>query len=184
MEKVAARQTERLLDQSSTRSMERSIERALEVGERSAEASLAKVASSSGTAVLERSLFTATGRRLALRRLARGAMIAVPVLGGIFAIYLLRSDIIRTRQEWQRNRSDFTWIPFAGAGLADGADSLCHFAIAFSLVTNLFSHQHLHFLESFSLACAVWSTVFAVGGEIFCQIKARNEKEEETTKST
>jgi hypothetical protein len=126
---------------------------------------------------------TASGKRIALKRLGRGALISVPALGGVFALWLCRADIIRAREEWNRKRSDLVWTTFILAALADGTDAIIHFVIAYALLTESMGHHQLMLVESISLACAIISTLFAVGGELLSQLKiirAAKRREEES----
>ena len=143
----------------------RSLER---VGSRSTERALGK---------LERIMGVSTER--VARRIGRGLMIALPILGGIFAFYLFRSDYKRWRLELQntasttsrderpagRNRPSLALVLLGGAGVADLTDAVLHFLIAYGLFV---AHQHKFFLlaEELSMGCAVVSTCFAVLGEI------------------
>ena len=158
---------ERVVGRVGRRGAERSMERGLERGSE-------RVAERTGVRFLEgvgERALSASGRRIAVKRLSRGALITVPALGGVFALWLLRSDLIRAREEWEREGSDRIWTAFVLAAVADGADSLSHFIIAYALLTQAIGHHHMMLVESFSLACAIASTVMAVGGELLSQLK-------------
>jgi hypothetical protein len=126
-----------------------------------------------GLAVVERRALTVSSKRIALKRLGRGALISVPVLGGVFALWLCRADMIRAGEEWNRKRSDLVWMTFIAAALADGTDAITHFVMAYALLTETMGHHELVLVESISLACAIISTLFAVGGELLSQLKIR-----------
>jgi hypothetical protein len=71
---------------------------------------------------------------------------------------------------------------FIIAALADGVDAVSHFVIVYALFTETMGHHELALVESISLACAVISTLFAVGGELLSQLKilrAAKRREEE-----
>lgn len=153
-----------------TRTAERAGERALErSGERAVVQSVG-----TGVVALERRALSVSGRRLLVRRLGRAALIVVPALGGLFAVYLLRSDLERAQQEWKRAKSELVWLAFLCAAFADGLDTIVHFVIAFGLLwSHHHHHLHMHLLESVSVGCAIGSTVFAVGGEAWSQLRSR-----------
>jgi hypothetical protein len=133
----------------------------------------AKVAERKGKTLIERRLqafLSAERTILVLRRVGRGALIAVPVLGGLFATYLFKSDVARMKEEKLRRKQEggplVVWLIFGGAAFADGLDALCHFAIALSVLLDALSHHHMFVLEQISWGCAIGSTACAVGGEI------------------
>jgi len=97
-------------------------------------------------------------------RVGRGVLISLPAIGGVFGLYLLRSDLRRAQEEWERG-SQGTSSLFAGAGAADLTDAVLHFSIAYSLLAGL-GHDVLANLEQVSIGCAIVSTVFAVVGEV------------------
>lgn len=97
-------------------------------------------------------------------RLGRTVLITLPVLGGIFALYLLKSDVERLKEEWTHKLKTSSAL-FLGAGIVDCLDSALHFFIAYALVKHL-SHRRLAVAEEWSFACAIISTIFAVLGEI------------------
>jgi hypothetical protein len=146
---MAGHSGERLLERSGTRAAERGLEHAGESG--------IKIAGK-----LER-IFGLSLEKVALR-FGRGLLITLPALGGIFALYLLKSDIERLREEWA-HRIKTSSACFLGAGIVDGLDSILHFVIAYGLLTHL-SHHYLKKAEAWSLRCAVISTVAAVIGEV------------------
>jgi hypothetical protein len=99
-------------------------------------------------------------------RFAKGLMIALPVVGSIFAFHLLVQDIDRFRQEKSDHGSGTAALAFfIGAAAADLFDVFLHFFIAFSLVFHLRRHA-LAFAEEISIGCAAISTACAVSGEI------------------
>lgn len=114
-----------------------------------------------------------SGRRLALRRAGRVLTLAMPVVGGAFALLAFRADYSRSQEEWDRRRSSTTrnttfhaaFLLFAFAALADYIDTLCHFIIAHTLF--LHGRAQLLAVESTSMACAIVSTVCAVAGELY-----------------
>lgn len=100
------------------------------------------------------------GRDILLRRLGRGTLIIVPVIGGIFATYLFHADVCRMKEEKvkaryaadggyvggigsrirSRSMNNLMWSVFGCAACADGLDAICHFGIAyFVLVSSLSS---------------------------------------------
>jgi hypothetical protein len=115
------------------------------------------------------------GRAILLRRLGRGILIAVPVLGGMFALYLWRQDMTRAVKEWRKEQiqranirkpPNGSWLLFALACCADAVDAVCHFCIAYTICTGAIGLHTSHLLEAASVACAVTSTACAVGGEV------------------
>jgi hypothetical protein len=141
-----------------TRTTERIGERALEgVGER--------VLERTGTRVVERS-----SERI-VARLGRGLLISLPLIGGVFAVYLFQSDIHRV-QEDLAERGKMSLASFVLATVADFVDSLLHFFMAYSLFRGA-SHHKLIVAEELSLTCAVVSTVCAVLGEIISHRRRR-----------
>lgn len=109
-------------------------------------------------------LLSRTGTRV-LKRVGRGVLIALPVIGGLAALWAIISDLKRLLEEYERPASS-SWACtlFVGAMAADYGDMLCQSFI----IHSLFQHESPHLLvtESISTACAVASTVCAVGGEI------------------
>jgi hypothetical protein len=175
----AERSVERGLERIGERGAERIAER---TAERAGERVLEGVGERAGLAAVERRALTASGKRIALKRLGRGALISVPALGSLFALWLCRADFMRAREEWNRQRSDLVWTMFIIAALADGVDAVSHFVIVYALFTETMGHHELALVESISLACAVISTLFAVGGELLSQLKilrAAKRREEE-----
>ena len=186
-ERIAERTFERSGDRLVERGLEHSgghlVERGLEHGserlvergfERSGERLVERGAKQSGERILERSTTKGPGRVLErifgisseriVLRLGRAILITLPVLGGIFALYLLKSDMKRLKEEWD-HKFKISSALFLGAGIVDGLDSALHFFIAYALWKHL-SHGRLAVAEEWSLACAIISTVFAVAGEI------------------
>jgi hypothetical protein len=158
---------DRVAERATTEASGRFLERSAERG----------VAGKLGPAI-ER-LFGVSSEKLALR-LGRGLLITLPVLGGIFALYLLKSDIDRLKEDWAlriKTSSAF----FLGAGFVDGLDSVLHFFIAFALLKHL-SHHRLAVAEELSFACAIASTVCAVVGEIVSlRIQKRRQDDNKST---
>ena len=154
---------------------------AAELGERTGETGL--VLASKG----RRAAATATGRAAVrtTERLTRSAarifLIALPALGGLFAIWLLNADLRRIR-EVREEREDYEWaaygtlpnkrrpcLPstmFAGAAVADLLDAVAHFVIAYAVLIELGHIKIILKWEEISLACAIVSTVLAIAGEV------------------
>ena len=65
-------------------------------------------------------------------RIGRGLLVALPALGEILALYLLRADAERLSEELDRGIGSSSAL-FLVAGVVDGLDSLLHFFIAFAL---------------------------------------------------
>jgi len=172
-ERAAERSGERIVEHASERALERAGERSGErLAERMGERALERIGERSGERVvasgkglgrgIER-VFGVSSEKLALR-LGRGVLITLPILGGVFALWLLKSDIARLKEEWAL-RAKTSSAFFLGAGLVDGLDSILHFFIAFALLKHL-SHHRLAVAEELSFACAIISTVCAVVGEV------------------
>ena len=164
VERGLERTGERLVERGLERSGERIVERGLErVGERGLEQAGERVAERS----LERGLERTVVRSRVSSRAARGILTALPALGGIFALYLVRSDI----QRWKEVRLNrVSRRCFETAAVADTIDALLHFVIAYLLLSR---RGHWAWTEKLSVRCAVVSTVAAVVGEIWCLRKAR-----------
>jgi hypothetical protein len=169
------------------RTGERFVARAAETAERAAERAAISAAERTGERFVARA--AETGERVAERaalktgaiwlRLGRGLTITIPVLGGVFALYLLKSDIQRLREERQQQIKASSAL-FLGAGVVDGLDSLLHFFIAYALLTHI-SHRVLVKAEEISFGCAIASTLCAVVGEIISlQIQKRRKRKELT----
>ena len=155
-ERVGGRAAERVGERAVERIGERGFER---IGERATE-----VAGRQGLAKgVARPLALTVPERIALR-IGRGILIALPALGGIFALYLLKTDTTRAIKE-RRNGSRMTFMLFGGAAVTDAVDAVCHFAIAYG-VFHEFGHHLLAQLEEVSLGCAFISTFCAVMGEV------------------
>jgi len=132
-----------------------------------------------------RRLLSSSGRRIVLRRLGRGILIALPAVGGIAALWTFLSDIARFLEERDKNNtsnskpprtaaasaSSAAWVLFLGAAVADYIDMLCQCVVAHNMFWNHHEHSPQQRLlmvaaESISTACAIGSTSFAVVGEI------------------
>jgi hypothetical protein len=169
-ERIGERSAERLGERTAERIGERAMERAAEIGERIGEHSIA--AGRKGFKGMTRPLALTIPERVALR-VGRGMLIALPALGGIFALYLLRMDKKRAAIE-RKNGARLTFLLFGGAAVTDGVDAVCHFAIAYG-VFHEFGHQLLTQLEEASLGCAFVSTFCAVMGEILACRKRKKQ---------
>jgi hypothetical protein len=168
VERIAERGAERLAERGSKHAAERGLERAAERGvervaeraaERSVERSLSHAPTSGG--MVRRLLSGPAAEKVALR-VGRGVLITLPALGGVFALYLLRADI----QRWREERATPPAWMFVGAGWADGLDALLHFAVAYAIWSHA-GHDLLLVLEHWSMQCAIVSTVCAVLGELW-----------------
>ena len=174
---------ERSLERFGERSLERFGERSLKrVGERSlervGERSLERIGERSLERFLERRFLGLSLGRLALR-LGRSLTIALPLFGGLFALYLFRGDVVRwqeeRRQRIHRRPQNNSWkssstIALAflfGTGATDFLDAVLHFWMAYGIwVAHHPHHIHDDWREIASIWCAVLSTVFAICGEI------------------
>jgi hypothetical protein len=107
----------------------------------------------------------------AIRRLGRGLLVALPALGGVFALWLYRMDHRRAVLE----KSFEAKYLFHGAALGDAIDAVCHFVIAYAVFKG-WEHSFMMQFEKCSIACAVLSTVFAVSGEIIGYRRAKREQ--------
>jgi len=167
---------ERVIERSGERLAERGIEVASRAIERSSEritvGSATKASGRGPIRAVER-IFGASSEKIMIR-FGRGVLITLPILGGIRALYLLKTDIERLKEEWQ-SRLKTSSALFLGAGIVDGLDSLLHFFIAFALFRHL-DHRKMGVAEELSFACAIISTVCAIVGEIV-SIKLQKRKE-------
>jgi hypothetical protein len=160
-ERIGERSAERIGERAAERIGERALERAAEIGERVGEHSV--IAGRRGLKEVARPLALTIPERVALR-IGRGVLIALPALGGVFALYLLKMDKTRAATE-RKNGARLPSLLFGGAAVTDAVDAVFHFAIAYG-VFHEFSHHVLAQLEEASLACAFISTFCAVMGEI------------------
>jgi len=179
LEHAAEISAERTAERVGERAAERISERVTErVGERVTERVGERVTERVGERALEQGISKGVARPLALTipervalRIGRGVLIALPALGGIFALYLLKMDKTRAIVE-RKNGSRSTFILFGGAAVTDAVDAVCHFAIAYG-VFHEFSHHLLAQLEEVSLGCAFFSTLCAVMGEVVAYRKRK-----------
>ena len=189
-ERTGQRMAERAAERGATASSKysaaarRSIGRHVaELGERTSETGLvlASKGRRAAAAATDRASFAAvrTTERMA-RSVARIFLIALPALGGLFALWLLRADVKRIR-EVREEREDFEWaayatlpskrrpcLPstmFAGAAVADLVDAIAHFVIAYAVLIEL-GHSKILKWEEISMACAIVSTIMAIAGEV------------------
>ena len=197
---VAERAGERVTERTGQRMAERAAERgggkfsaaarrsigrhATELGERTGEtglvlASKGRRAAATATDRASYAAVRTTGRLT--RSMARIFLIALPALGGLFAIWLLKADLRRVR-EVREEREDYEWaaygtlpsklrpcLPstmFAGAAVADLLDAVAHFVIAYAVLIELGHSKIILKWEEISLACAIVSTVLAIAGEV------------------
>jgi hypothetical protein len=128
-------------------------------------------------------------------RICRGLTIALPVLGGLFALYLFLSDIQRWQEEYRKQQQTIdnkiscrsteqknilsvalaTLILFVGAGVTDLFDAIIHFRIAYGLLVSHHSAFSHHLMEQISFYCAIVSTLLTIGGEA-CSYLVNNKK--------
>lgn len=148
------------------------------LGERTAERAAERIGEH--TAIAGRQSLKGIARPLALTvpervamRIGRGVLIALPALGGVFALYLLKMDKTRAVEE-RKLGSRSTFMLFGGAAVTDAVDAVCHFAIAYG-VFHEFGHHLLAQLEEVSLGCAFVSTLCAVMGEIVAYRKRKKQ---------
>jgi len=97
-------------------------------------------------------------------RLTKGLMIALPAIGGLFALYLFKTDVDRFNEE-RPHRVLPSLALFAGASIADLSDTILHFCIFAGLLMH-WSHHRLEVIEKMSIGCAIVSTLCMVVGEI------------------
>lgn len=105
-------------------------------------------------------------------RFARGVAIALPALGSLFVMHLVREDRKRALQEAASGNSVAASRAFWLAFICDAADVGAHAMIVMGLLHNYFHigvsmpHHALHVAEWGGLLAAVVSTVAAILGEI------------------
>ena len=189
-ERTGQRMAERAAERGATASSKysaaarRSIGRHVaELGERTSETGLvlASKGRRAAATATDRASYAAvrTTERMA-RSVARIFLIALPALGGLFALWLLKADVKRIR-EVREEREDFEWaaygtlpskrrpcLPstmFAGAAVADLVDAIAHFVIAYAVLIEL-GHSKILKWEEISMACAIVSTIMAITGEV------------------
>ena len=154
-----------------------------ELGERTGETGLvlAKGRRAAATATGRASYAAVRTTERLTRSVARIFLIALPALGGLFALWLLKADLRRIR-EVREEREDYEWaaygtlpnkrrpcLPstmFAGAAVADLLDAVAHFVIAYAVLIELGHSKIILKWEEISLACAIVSTVLAIAGEV------------------
>ena len=193
-ERVGERAGERVLEHVGERVLERTGERALErVGERvldqvgkkalikrSEKKLIAKSMNKVRRIMLGKSL-----SRSAIR-IGRTLTIALPLVGGLFALYLFQSDVQRVQEE--RHNQILVPLPnstkdvpeqrplnmiavsalifFISTGLLDLLDAIVHFWIAYGLFISHFGSSSHHLMERISTCCAISSTLCAIMGEV------------------
>jgi hypothetical protein len=155
------------LEATGSRIAEKATERVLESGGRGSEQLVSKIVDRfTYLRQMPRWMERITGvssERLIVRA-GRGLLITLPALGGIFALYLLKSDIRRLEEEYE-NQSKPSALMFFGAGAADMLDAFLHFFIAYAVFSQM-SHTALVLPEKMSMGCAIISTLLAVFGEV------------------
>jgi hypothetical protein len=171
---VAARASERLAERAGERAAERVAERAgaraagvagERLAERAAEQAARRAGAGGARAGLER-----LGERVAVR-LGRGLAIAVPALGSLFVLHLVRGDRRRAVEERHKGNlpaSRCFWLAF----LCDATDAAAHVVVVTSLLHAAYGigpalpHNWVHFAEFGGLAVAAASTLAAIAGEL------------------
>lgn len=198
---VAERTGERITERTGQRMAERAAERGAsasskystaarrsigrhvaELGERTSETGLvlaSKGRRAAATATDRASYAAVRTTERMTRSVARIFLIALPALGGLFALWLLKADVKRIR-EVREEREDYEWacgtlpskrrpcLPstmFAGAAVADLVDAVAHFVIAYAVLIEL-GHSKILKWEEISMACAIVSTILAIAGEV------------------
>lgn len=167
------------------RTVERAAERGVErAGERAAEHAGERIAERAGERLVERAgdrvIVEAGGRALArsglgdrlLLRAARGLPVLIPVLGGVFALLLVRADLRRRAEE--RVRVGASGVASAAFGLAaalDGADAVAHACIVLgstglTLTALPSGHDLVAAGEWASIGAALLGTGAALGAEL------------------
>lgn len=101
-------------------------------------------------------------RRVAWRRVGRFLSLAMPILGGVFAVLAFRADLERAQDEFY---DMLALLMFACAALCDYIDVLCHCLMTNALLLRGSSATFLSRVESISMACAILSTVSVILGE-------------------
>jgi hypothetical protein len=125
---------------------------------------VAKYVESSGERITVR-VARGSSKRLSIR-FAKGLTIALPVIGGIFAVTLLQQDFRRLKDEQAlHGGTGSSVLFFAGATAADFLDVFLHFFLAYGLLSHV-NHHLLAVAEEWSIGCAVVSTACAVFGEV------------------
>ena len=197
-ERVIERFGERVLERAGERVVERTGERSLErVGERVLDQVGKKaLIKQSEKKVLYTTIFkvrtTLLGKSLSRSaiRIGRTLTIALPLLGGLFALYLFQADVQRVQEERRihplRSRKEegqeprslnmievSTLLLFISTGLIDLLDALVHFWIAYGLFISHSGSSSHYVMEQISICCAILSTLCAVFGEV-CSYMNRN----------
>lgn len=185
-ERVLERVNERALERFSERMGERMWER---VGERALERTGKRTLERGGERALNRFLerrFLGLSLGHLAVRLGRGLTIALPLFGGLFALYLFHGDILRWQDERLKlkacvdmNDSEhlgpqrYSWSATAalalllGAGITDFLDAMLHFWMSYGLWVAHHPHCAHDWKETTIWVCAILSTIFAICGEIF-----------------
>ena len=142
-------------------------------GERAEERGLdvSAIKASSRTAIRTSEEVLGRESEVVSRRLSRGVTLALPVVGGFFALYLLRSDFVRIREEVTMSRHTSCWM-FAAAAAADFLDAALHFFIAYLVLSQDGYQNFVTDVEQLSMTCAIVSTVAATLGESISQQKS------------
>ena len=138
--RIGERAAERAAERVGARAFERAEERGVE---RRTAGSIAGRASQRGVAKRAAPIALTIPERVALR-IGRGVLIALPALGGIFALYLMKTDRKRaTLERSTGSRLSFMWL-FGGAAVTDAVDAVCHFVIAYGMLRELGHHFLAH----------------------------------------
>ena len=164
---------ERAAERAAERGVERAGKRAAEhAGERIAERARERLAERAG----DRVIVEAGGRALALSglggrlllRAARGLPVLIPVLGGVFALLLVRADLRRRAEERLRvGASGAASAAFGLAAALDGVDAVAHaLIVGGSMFVLPGGHDFVAAGEWASVGAALLGTGAALGAEL------------------
>lgn len=209
-ERVLERTSERLVERTGERLAERTGERALErvservldqVGKKSLIKQSEKKILNASINKIRRTLFGKSLSRSAMR-IGRTLTIALPLFGGLFALYLFQSDVQRVQEERSTQRFTPTeagakddthkhrsmnliaisaLLLFISTGLIDLLDAIVHFWIAYGLFISHHGSSSHHLMEQISMCCAIFSTICAIFGEV-CSYLNRKKNENDSSR--
>lgn len=100
----------------------------------------------------------------AVERVTRGVLIALPALGGAFAMYMCFTDYKRALREASDGSLTASKLFLTASG-CDAVDAVAHIVIVYGMLEG-WGHHALLNVETISIASAVVSTVGALAGEV------------------
>jgi len=116
------------------------------------------------------------GAQLLARKVFRGVAIAIPAVGGLFAVAVSYMDGKRALKEYNANNLRAAGA-FTVATVFDVVDAVAHLFTALGLTELIHVHHHsIHIAEELSLAAAIIATGAAIAGEVLTPLAATTVK--------